>query len=38
MKNQIGLNPNKPVQHLQKPSEDFTKQDIVKILEDTAFE
>jgi len=34
MKNQIALNPNKLVQHLQKPSEDFTKQDIVKFVED----
>jgi len=34
MENQIALNPNKLVQHLQKPSEDFTKQDIVKFVED----
>lgn len=34
MKDQIILNPNKLVQHLQKPSEDFTKKDIVKFVED----
>ncbi len=34
MKNQIVLNPNKLVQYLQKPPENFTKQDIVKFVED----
>lgn len=28
MKSQIALHPNNLVQHLQKPSEDITKQDI----------
>ena len=35
MTNDIALNPNKLVQHLQKPAEDFTKQDIVKFVVDT---
>ena len=34
MRNHIDLNPNKLVQHLQKPSEDFTKQDIIQYVED----
>ncbi len=33
MENQIALNPNKIVQYLQKPSEEFTKQDIIKFVE-----
>ena len=35
MKTQTVLNPNKLVQHLQKLPEDFTKQDIIKFVEDS---
>lgn len=38
MKNEIALNPNKLVQYLQKPSEDFTRQDIVRFVEDNGIQ
>lgn len=34
MDERITLNPNKLVQYLQKPAEDFTKKDIIKFIED----
>lgn len=34
MDERIALNPNKLVQHLDKPAEDFTKKDIIKFVED----
>lgn len=34
MDNRIALNPNKLVQHLKKPAEEFTKKDIIKFIED----
>lgn len=34
MDDRIALNPNKLVQYLQKPAEEFTKKDIVKFIED----
>ncbi|MDA3917023.1 MAG: hypothetical protein PF690_08630 [Deltaproteobacteria bacterium] len=36
MEDQISLNLNKLVQHLQKSSKDFTKQDIIKFVEDNS--
>jgi glutamine synthetase len=34
MDERVALNPNKLVQHLDKPAEDFTKKDIIKFIED----
>jgi len=34
MDDRVALNPNKLVQHLDKPAEDFTKKDIIKFIED----
>jgi len=31
---QIALNPNKIVQYLKKPAREFTKQDLIKFIED----